>query len=351
MKNYYDSDIQRLLKVLEGKIPDRIPYCDFLFSKEIIEDVLERKVGYEVIYRSDRSTKIIVDAKDFIDFYYAIGQDLAGFLILSPDSYYFDGIGEIFKADGKIKNHDIFKKIIYPDFNKYIEEYKKRFLELNILAKDKNMGVTILTGAIFQDTHQLIGFDDFMMGLYSDTSFIKEVLKFFTDIYYEISKFICSLNVPLFFFTDNIAYNDGPFFKPDFFKDLYMPLFKKIIQPAKDKDLPIIFDSDGDIEWLIEDFIDLGISAIHPIDPGGMDIYKIKEKYGDRITIMGNVGQDFPLALGSIDDVANDVKRRIRVLGEGGRYVLKSSHDVGDNVKVKNFEAMIETLHEFGYYK
>jgi len=339
------------MEVLEGKIPDRIPYCDFLFSKQIIEDILGRNIGYETIYRSDHSTKVIVDSKDFIDFYYAIGQDLAGFLVLSPDEYCFEGIGKIYKAESKVKNHDIFKKIIYPDFGVFIDEYRKRFFELNDLARLKKIGVTVLNGGFFQDSHQFIGFTDFMTGLYQDISFIKEVLNFFGEIDYEISKFVCSLEIPLFFFTDNIAYNNGPFMNPQLFKDLYIPLLKKILEPPKAKGIPIIFDSDGDIEWIIEDLIELGVCAIHPIDPGAMDIYKIKEKYGKKLTIMGNVGQDFPLSFGSTDDVIKDVRHRIEVLGEGGRYVLKSSHDVGDNVKVENFEAMIKTLHEYGYYK
>ena len=350
MLDYNDSDITRLIKVLEGKIPDRIPYCDFLFSREIIESILEREVGYELIYRSDHSTKVIVDSKDFIDFYFAIGQDLAGFLVLSPDSYDFEGFGEVLKADGKIKNHDIFKKVRYPDFNSFIREYKNIFLELYNFAKDKNIGVTILTGAIFQDTHQLIGFEDFMINLYQDISYIKEVLNFFTEIYYEVSKFICTLDVPLFFYTDNVAYNKGPFFNPKLFKELYIPLLKKVLEPAKKKGLPIIFDSDGDIEWLIDDLIELGVCAIHPIDPCGMDIYRIKEKYRQKITIMGNVGQDFPLSTGTIKDVYDDVKKRIEILGKCGRYVLKSSHDVGDNVRVENFLTMIKTLHELGFY-
>ena len=189
-----------------------------------------------------------------------------------------------------------------------------------------------------------------MYKLYDNISFIKEVLDFFTEIYYEIAKFICSYDIPVFFYTDNIAYNNGPFFEPRLFKKLYLPLFKKILKPAREKCLPIIFDSDGDIEWLIADLIKLGVNAIHPIDPGGMDIYRIKEKFGKDITIMGNVGQDYPLSRGTVEDVIEDVRCRIKVLGEGGRYVIKSSHDIGDNVKVENFMAMIDTLHKYGYY-
>lgn len=64
---------------------------------------------------------------------------------------------------------------------------------------------------------------------------------------------------------------------------------------------------------------------------------------------MGNVGQDQPLSSGTVGDVVSDIEKRFRLLGKNGRYVLVSSHEVGDNVKVENFKAMIKALHEFRY--
>ena len=350
MQRFNDSDINRLLKVLDGRIPDRIPYLDFLFSKKIMQNTLGRNIDYKVTTRADSSTKIDIDSKDFIDFIYSIGQDLAGFLILAPDTYSLKDGGKITKCIDIIDKIELYKKIEYPVFKDFILEYQERYESMEKESRRLNIGLTMLTGAIFQDSHQLMGFDNLMFKIYDDIPFIEKIMDFFTDIYYEVARFICSYDVSLFFYTDNIAYNNGPFFKPELFKNLYLPRLKKVLQPAFDKGLPIIFDSDGDIEWLIEDLIHMGINAIHPIDPGGMNIYKIKEKYGEKITIMGNVGQDFPLSSGSKNDVEKDVKKRIALLGRGGKYVLKSSHDVGDNVKVENFIAMIKTLHEYGYY-
>ncbi len=351
MLNYNDSNIDRLIDVIDGKIPDRVPYLDFMFSQKIIESVLGREIGYKITNRADHSTKIDIDSKDFIDFLYSIGQDLAGFLILAPDEYFLSDGHEIIKSIDLVENEKVFEKIQYPDFDVFLNQYKNRFESIIKYCGNFNIGATMLTGAFFQDTHQLVGFDNLMFKLYDDLDFVKKVLDFFAEIYTKVSEFICSYNVPVFFFTDNIAYNSGPFFDPALFKKLYLPRLKKVLKPARDKDIPILFDSDGDIEWIIDDLIELGVKAIHPIDPGAMDIYKIKEKYGKRVTIMGNVGQDFPLSTGSIEDVIADVKHRLKVLGKGGRYVIKSSHDVGENVRVENFKAMINTIHEVGYYQ
>ena len=86
------------------------------------------------------------------------------------------------------------------------------------------MGLTMLTGAVFQDSHQLMGFENVMFKIYDDLIFIESIMDFFTEIYYEIAKFICSYDVSLFFYTDNIAYNNGPFFDPGLFKKIYFPI-------------------------------------------------------------------------------------------------------------------------------
>jgi hypothetical protein len=350
MLRYGDSNSSRLIDVLEGRIPDRIPYLDFLFSKQVMEYTLGREVDQRVVLRADQSTKVDVDSRDFIEFLSAIGQDLAGFLILAPDQYRING-REVTKCLDLVPTREQFSGIEYPDFEAFISEYRQRFDSLAQFAPAANIGLTMLTGAVFQDTHQLMGFENCMFSICQDPGYVGSVLDFFTEIYYQIAKFICSNEVSVFFYTDNVAYNRGPFLDPAVFAPMYLPRLEKILQPAKRKGLPIIFDSDGDIEWLLEDLIRLGVKAVHPIDPGGMDIYRIKEKYGRRITIMGNVGQGFPLSTGTCEDVRKDVMRRIAILGNGGRYVLKSSHDVGENVQPANFEMMIQTLHECGYYE
>jgi len=347
---FNDSNIDRFLNVLKGEIPDRIPYFDFWFSKKIISAVLEKELVAEETNENNMIYPDLISINDYIDFIYAIGQDLTGFLLLSPDNYKLKGGEEIIKNVDIISNQEKFKKIEFPNLDNYIKEHKNRYEKMYLKAKKLNIGLTIPTGVIFQDSHQLIGFNNFMIKVNEDMSFIEDVMDFFTEIYYNLAKFICSLDIPVFFYADNIAYNNGPFLNEKLFKKIYYPRMKKVLEPALNKGLPIMFDSDGDIEWLIDDLIEFGVNAIQPIDPGGMDIYRIKEKYGNRITIMGNVGQDFPLSTGNIDDVQQDVKHRINILGKSGRYVLKSSHDIGENVKIENFIEMIKTLHKFGYY-
>jgi uroporphyrinogen decarboxylase len=104
------------------------------------------------------------------------------------------------------------------------------------------------------------------------------------------------------------------------------------------------------VDNLIPDFIDMGVDVLNPIDPSGsvQDIYEIKSKYGDRITLSGNINIDTILKDGSPEEVSEDVIEHMERLGKGGGYIVSSSHNLHELIPVENFYAMRDAVMEFG---
>ena len=50
---------------------------------------------------------------------------------------------------------------------------------------------------------------------------------------------------------------------------------------------------------------------------------------------------------GTPDEVREDVKRRLEVLGEGGGFVFATIHNIQHGVPAENLTAMFETLRSF----
>ena len=112
-----------------------------------------------------------------------------------------------------------------------------------------------------------------------------------------------------------------------------------------------MFHSCGNITDIFDDIImELGVDAINPIEPYSMNIYDIKEKYGDKITISGNIDVAGPLAIGTPDEVRTEVREHLERLKPGGRYICSSNHSIMNDVKVENYKAMIDTIIEYGQY-
>ena len=82
-----------------------------------------------------------------------------------------------------------------------------------------------------------------------------------------------------------------------------------------------------------------------------MDIYDVKARYGDRLTLSGNIDIAGPLAFGTTEEVRKDVRTHLERLMPGDRYILSTNHSVMDEVKLENYRAMIETCLELDVYR
>jgi uroporphyrinogen decarboxylase len=115
-------------------------------------------------------------------------------------------------------------------------------------------------------------------------------------------------------------------------------------------DLKVMFHSDGAVEALIPELIDVGIDAVHPLEPlPAMDPAAVKAAYGDGISFIGSI--DIVEAMpGSRQDVADEVRRRVRRLAPGGGYVLAPANHLQADVPPENVIELFEAARRYGAY-
>ena len=111
-----------------------------------------------------------------------------------------------------------------------------------------------------------------------------------------------------------------------------------------------MYHSDGIIEPIIPDLIEMGVDILNPIQPECMDPAKIKVKYGDKVTLHGTISIQKTLPYGEIAEVKEEVKERIATCGYDGGLVLSPSNQVLIDTKVENFLALYETAKKYGKY-
>jgi uroporphyrinogen decarboxylase len=111
--------------------------------------------------------------------------------------------------------------------------------------------------------------------------------------------------------------------------------------------------SDGDLLTVFEDMVKCGVDIIDPIESTtanpDYDIFKLNERYGDKITFSGNLSP-IMLAFGEIQEIEDYAKRLIRELGPGGGYLFGSGHSINPAVTIDRFEAMYNVLRKYGAY-
>jgi uroporphyrinogen decarboxylase len=81
-----------------------------------------------------------------------------------------------------------------------------------------------------------------------------------------------------------------------------------------------------------------------------MDIGLIKQRYGDRIALVGNIDCGALLSQAPVEEVRRVTRETIQTAAPGGGYCLSSSNSIHSSVKPENFLAMVETGRECGEY-
>ena len=66
----------------------------------------------------------------------------------------------------------------------------------------------------------------------------------------------------------------------------------------------------------------------------------MKEKYGKRFCIIGNIDSSRTLPYGTPAEVEAEVREAIQIAATGGGYVLASDHSLHDGIPVENILAL-----------
>lgn len=160
------------------------------------------------------------------------------------------------------------------------------------------------------------------------------------------------MGVDAIFDGEDLAGVNGPLFSPIHFRRYFQPRYKKLIDAAHRNNLLYMKHTDGNIMPIEKEFFEeMGIDAYQSVDPGaGMDIEYIKRKYGDKITLMGNVDCAKALVSGTPDDVVQETKKIIKKISPGGGHILSSSNTIHSEIPTENFIAMVEAAKKYGKY-
>ncbi len=149
--------------------------------------------------------------------------------------------------------------------------------------------------------------------------------------------------------NDDIGHNDGLMINPDMFGEIFPHRMKRLIAPAKDIGRLILMHTDGRMEKIMPILHEVGIDALHPIEPESNDIFAVKERWKGRMALIGNIPTVL-LAYGELERIDDTVREYCERLGPGGGWVLGSSTSIMEGIPPENFVAMTHAVHKYGRY-
>ncbi len=148
---------------------------------------------------------------------------------------------------------------------------------------------------------------------------------------------------------NDMGYKHNQFFSMNTFRALDKPRLQRAIAWAHNKGAVARLHSCGDINPFVPELIGIGLDGLNPLEvKAGMDPVHLKRTYGDKLTFHGGINAvlwDKP------EQIKAEIARVVPVMMENGGYIFASDHSIPENVSLKDFEGILETVREVGTYR
>lgn len=319
---------ERVLAALHLQQPDQVPFVD-----SIDLAIAKKIMGKDEFSKVELARKLHMDSAYIEDYFpplFALRQEIGG-------------INEV--VGGMIKTEADLAIMKFPDPNDpAFYDPVKRFVES---CKDSNLALFAKIRLGAAPTILSMGFDGFSYALYDNPRLVETVLDRFSEWTVRVVEHLNESGLDFLLAADDIAYKTGTMMSPQVFREVFLPPMKRAADAIK---LPWVYHSDGNVMPVIDDLLSLGMNALHPFEPGPMDIAQVKKDYGNRICLMGNIDLHYTLTMGTPEEVESEVKQRITEVAPGGGYMLGSANGIAHYCKPENIIAMAEAVQKYGKY-
>ncbi len=325
---------ERILAALQHREPDRVPRF------EIWIDALLNELG-----QSDQASA-----------YVNLGQDCVLMPTRNPpqSNAWRSGVDEWGRVwqngtyvDGVVdKEADLVKYslplgCVEQFFDHYQIEEVRRLFPNHCLIFGTHIGP-------FTAGFMAMGFEPFFLRLFDDPAFVHRLLEERTEWCIAMYQKAVSLGAELLVLGDDAGYGAGSMISPQMWRKHILPYHRHIVDALE---VPVIWHSDGNVEALLPMAIEAGFIGLHGMEPGaGMDLVKVKQEYGQDLTLVGNV--DVRVLFGSdLDAVRKEVDRCIEQGAPGGGFMIASCNSIYEGMNPIAVAEMFRYEGEVGFYE
>lgn len=201
------------------------------------------------------------------------------------------------------------------------------------------------------------GLEKFLLNLATQPEFARLLLQTIAGLCKQLmGHFLAELgdNVDIIKIGDDLGTQESLLMSPRMYRNILKPIHADYIAFIKERTrAKIFFHTDGDVFPLLDDFIEIGVDILNPIQTSAgkmANLPELKKRYGQNLTFCGAIDTQRILPSGTPEEVRQEVRRVIEILAPGGGYMVSSVHTIMSEVPPENILAMVDAVQEFGCY-
>jgi len=335
---------ERVLSVLAGEIPGRVPFVEAGIDFPFMCKLLGREVPPGRFFDSGEYETAPMDFQ--VDVNELLHRDNLKFDLQLPiPAVKTPGADQIlFFGEGKLLTRDDLENLTFPD-----TEREEVLAPLREFVENRGDFATVLSTRVgVSATYLAIGMEHFHYELMHDPEFVGAVMSRYADFACRVVRVAADMGFDIIWTSDDIAGKIGTLWSPAMLREIFLPHMRRFADAVREAGVSWVFHSDGDLTSVLPDLVELGITGLNPVAPGCMDMAAIREEYPDLV-LSGNVDVDM-LSRATPAEVRERVRELVAQMGPSGRYFMSSGNSIASYCDVENVLAMGDAVLEFGKY-
>jgi uroporphyrinogen decarboxylase len=186
----------------------------------------------------------------------------------------------------------------------------------------------------------------------TNKDFAHELFEQLTEYSLVAGRELVAQGVDVLWLGDDFGTQRAMLISPEMWREFIKARYARMITAFKTHNpaLKVAYHTDGYVEPIIPDLIDIGLDILNPVQPLSMNPAEIKRKYGQHLAFWGTVDVQRTFPFGRPRDVANEVIERLRSVAPGGGLILCSAHRVQPGTSLANIKAYYEAARNYGGY-
>lgn len=339
---------ERVLNILSGKQADRIP-VDLWYTPEV---GLSLRDYFGVKEDTEWYSMVHLDKIVWINADYPVPPERSvwGTSMKKVDT----GRAVYYEYDkpGLSNYNDIESLDDYP-FWPQVNNYNYSNMARQAQSASANYATLGPWTSLYEIYCSLRGLEQSMMDLVMAPDYVQKVLDKIEDCQIQmLRRFLnqASGYVDMVFISDDMGSQNGLLMSLDMWDTFFKERLKRMCDLIHSYRVKVFYHSDGAVEPLISRLIDCGIDVLNPIQHvcPGMDMGRLKHKYGSRVVFHGGVDNQSVLPFGTKEAVREETLNCLRSFASDKKgYIGCSCHNVQSGTPVENIVEMIETVKTF----
>ena len=196
-----------------------------------------------------------------------------------------------------------------------------------------------------------LGFENLTFAMYDEPELLMEIIEAADAFWTKLGLKLIEAGCTALYVANDMGMNGSTLISPDQLREFFFPSLKKQIFAWKAAGGKVLYHSCGNVDAVLEDLADMQIDALNNIQVrAGMDLKSVKERIGDRVTLVGNVDATDILCGQDKAAIEAAIRQVVETAGYDGGLIIATDHSFHKGMPEENVLFFLEKAKEIGAF-